>query len=172
MNSAFQVPGSTRAASDLGTWNPKRGTWKPGMATVWIPSLLRELCGGERVVEAPGRTVRQVIENLEQRCPGIRERLTENGELRPELAVSVDGTLTEIGLLQPVGERSEVHIVPALGGGADLPSHTLRAGPFPARPRHAGIFGTGPEAPTRGGVAYPARSERTRPSLEGKGAGG
>jgi molybdopterin converting factor small subunit len=87
------------------------------MATVWIPSLLRELCGGERIVEAPGRTVRQVIESLEGPCPGIRDRLVEDGELRPELAISVDGETTQIGLMQPVGETSEVHILPALGGG-------------------------------------------------------
>ncbi len=99
------------------------------MATVWIPSLLRGLCGDERIVEVPGRSVHQVIDNLEARCPGIRERLVEDGELRPELAVSVDGETTQIGLLQPVGEQSEVHILPALGGGAD--------GPTPGRPRLA-----------------------------------
>ena len=87
------------------------------MAKVWVPSLLRPLCAGERVVEVPGRTVRQVIDNLEARCPGIRARLVEDGELRPDLAVSVDGEATQIGLLQPVGEQSEVHILPALGGG-------------------------------------------------------
>ena len=88
------------------------------MAKVWIPSLLRELCGGERIVEVPGRSVRQVIANLEAHCPGIGERLIEDGELRPDLAVSVDGEATQIGLLQPVGEHSEVHILPALSGGA------------------------------------------------------
>ena len=98
------------------------------MAKVWIPSLLRELCGGERIVEVPGRSVRQVIENLEARCPGIRERLIEDGELRPDLAVSVDGETTQIGLLQPVGEDSEVHILPALGGGAGTASSPS---PFP-----------------------------------------
>jgi len=87
------------------------------MATVWIPSLLRGLCGGERIVEASGRTVRQVIDSLEGRCPGIRDRLVEDGELRPELAIAVDGETTQIGLMQPVGEQSEVHILPALGGG-------------------------------------------------------
>lgn len=87
------------------------------MATVWIPSLLRDLCSGERTVEVPGRTVRQVIDNLEERCPGIRDRLVEDGELRPELAVSVDGETTQFGLLEPVGEQSEIYILPALGGG-------------------------------------------------------
>lgn len=87
------------------------------MATVWIPSLLRDLCGGERIVDVEGRTLRQVIAALDQRCPGLGERLVQDGELRPELAFAVDGETTEIGLLQPVGERSEVHILPALSGG-------------------------------------------------------
>lgn len=87
------------------------------MATVWIPSLLRELCGGERIVAVTGRSVREVIDNLEDHCPGIRERLVDDGELRPDLAVSVDGEATQIGLLQAVSEESEVHILPALGGG-------------------------------------------------------
>lgn len=88
------------------------------MASVWIPSLLRDLCDGERVVQAPGRTVREVIENLEARCPGIRARIVQDGDLRPELAISVDGETTQIGLLQPVSANAEVHILPALGGGA------------------------------------------------------
>lgn len=79
--------------------------------------MLRGLCGGERIVEVPGQTVRQVIDSLEGRCPGIRDRLVEDGDLRPELAIAVDGETTQIGLMQPVGEQSEVHILPALGGG-------------------------------------------------------
>lgn len=88
------------------------------MATVWIPSLLRGYCGDRRIVEASGRSVREVIDGLEAQCPGIRARLLEDGELRPELAISVDGETTQIGLMQPVAEASEVHILPALGGGA------------------------------------------------------
>jgi hypothetical protein len=88
------------------------------MATVWIPSLLRGLCGGVGTVEVGGRTLRQVIENLEAACPGIRARLLEDGDLSPDLAFAVDGETTQIGLLQPGGETSEVHILPALGGGA------------------------------------------------------
>ena len=93
---------------------PDPGVW---MATVWIPSLLRGLCSGAGTVEVPGRTLRQVIENLEAACPGIGARLLEDGELNLDLAFAVDGETTQIGLLQPVGESSEVHILPALGGG-------------------------------------------------------
>lgn len=88
------------------------------MATIWIPSLLRPLAGGAETVAVPGRTVRELLDNLEARYPGIRHRLLEGGELRPGLAVSVDGTVAVEGLLARVHEHSEVFILPAIGGGA------------------------------------------------------
>jgi hypothetical protein len=87
------------------------------MATVFIPSLLQGLCKGERRVEVAGATVRQVINNLDQVCPGIKARIIEDEGLIPGISVAVDGEVTEIGLLQPVSERSEIHILPAIGGG-------------------------------------------------------
>ena len=87
------------------------------MPVVWIPSLLRELTGGRDTVTVPGATVRQVIEELERLHPGLRERLCEGGELRPGLAVVVDGQVARLGPRAPVGPESEVHFLPALGGG-------------------------------------------------------
>jgi len=89
------------------------------MAKVWVPSLLRTLCDGRSIVEVEGRTLRQVVENLDAACPGIRARLIEDGELRPELAVAVDGEVTDLGLLQQVREASEIQILPAIGGGME-----------------------------------------------------
>lgn len=88
------------------------------MATVWIPSLLRDLTGGRDTVTAEGATVRQVIDALECSFPGIRERLCDANGLRPGIAVAVDTQVARLGLSQPVGERSEVHFLPAVSGGA------------------------------------------------------
>jgi hypothetical protein len=33
------------------------------MPSIWIPTLMRDLTGGEEVIQVPGQTVRQVIEN-------------------------------------------------------------------------------------------------------------
>lgn len=88
------------------------------MPVVWIPSLLRGLCGGQRQVRVAGATLREVIEALEAACPGVRERLLDGDRLRPELQLSVDGQVATLGLRQPVREESEVHILPAVGGGA------------------------------------------------------
>jgi molybdopterin synthase sulfur carrier subunit len=87
------------------------------MAVVWIPALLRELTGGQESVTVPGETVRQVIENLERAYPGIEARLCEDGRLRPNVSVAVDGRVSRQGLRQRLAETSEVHFLPAISGG-------------------------------------------------------
>ncbi len=87
------------------------------MPTVYIPTLLQTFTGGKSAVEVEGATVRQVIDNLEQAYPGIRERLVDQGKLRPNISVAVDGEVTPMGLLEAVGPRSEVHFVAAIKGG-------------------------------------------------------
>ena len=88
------------------------------MAVVWIPALLRELTGGDRTATIPGATLRQVIENLDARYPGMQDRLLDDeGHLRPEIAAAIDGETEHYGMLEKVGETSEVHFIPAIGGG-------------------------------------------------------
>jgi molybdopterin synthase sulfur carrier subunit len=87
------------------------------MAVVWIPSLLRDLTGGQQTVTVPGTTVREVIAELNRLFPGIELRLCENDDLRPGLAVAVDGQLASSGLFEPVGMNSELHFLPVVGGG-------------------------------------------------------
>lgn len=87
------------------------------MATVWIPSLLRELTGGKETVIVSGANVHQVIEALDRVFPGIKDSLCERDELRSGIAVAVDGQMASLGLMQPVAEGSEVHFLPAIGGG-------------------------------------------------------
>lgn len=87
------------------------------MATVWIPSLLRPLTGGQRQVTAPGATVGEVIDALEATYPGMRERLCQGDRLQSSIAIAVDGVTAANGLLEPVRPDSELHIVPAIGGG-------------------------------------------------------
>ncbi|MXZ87359.1 MAG: MoaD/ThiS family protein [Dehalococcoidia bacterium] len=89
------------------------------MATVFIPSLLEGLTGGARTVEVSGRNLRQVINALDERFPGMKERLLdEDGALIPEIMAAIDGETNHLGLLQPVTETTEIQFVPAIGGGA------------------------------------------------------
>lgn len=87
------------------------------MATAFIPTLLQPLTGGKSEVEVPGATVAEVIDNLERAWPGIGDRLMDAGRLRPNISVAVDGEVSPMGLLEPVGESSEVHFVAAIKGG-------------------------------------------------------
>ena len=87
------------------------------MAIVWIPSLLRDLTGGEEKVTAPGKTVRLVIENLEKTYPGIEARLCQDGQLRPNISVVVDGQVSQQRMRQQLAKTCEVHFLPAISGG-------------------------------------------------------
>jgi molybdopterin synthase sulfur carrier subunit len=86
---------------------------------VWIPSLLQSLTRGEDKITVPGATVQELIDNLEVRYPGVKERLCDRGELRPHIAVAIDGDVSPEGLEQDVQESSEVHFIPALSGGME-----------------------------------------------------
>ena len=87
------------------------------MATVYIPTMLLPVTGGVKQAQVEGRNVRQLISGLEEQFPGIRERLMEDNQVRSNLAVSIDGEIARMGLLERVGENSEVHFVPAISGG-------------------------------------------------------
>ena len=88
------------------------------MATVFIPSLMQSLTDGKHRVEIEGSSVRQIINNLDAAFPGMKERLLEEGQIKPNISVAVDGEITPLGMLEKVGEQSEVHFLPAIGGGA------------------------------------------------------
>lgn len=87
------------------------------MATVYIPTMLLPVTGGIKQVQVEATSVRQVINGLEEQFPGIRDRLMEGNQVRPNLAVSIDGEVARMGLLERVQETSEVHFVPAISGG-------------------------------------------------------
>lgn len=87
------------------------------MATVYIPTMLLPVTGGVKQTQVEARNVRQLINGLEEQFPGIRDRLIEDNQVRPNLAVSIDGEVARMGLLERVGENSEVHFVPAISGG-------------------------------------------------------
>ena len=87
------------------------------MATVFIPTMLLPVTGGVKQVQVEASSVRQVINRLEEQFPGIKDRLMEGSQVQPNLAVSIDGEIARMGLLERVQESSEVHFVPAISGG-------------------------------------------------------
>lgn len=88
------------------------------MATVFIPSLMQKLSDGKGKVLVEGATVRQIVNNLDAEYPGFKDRLVEDGRIKGNISVAIDGEITPLGMLEKVGENSEVHFLPAIGGGA------------------------------------------------------
>lgn len=88
------------------------------MATVVVPALLRKLTDGKERVTAYGRNVGQIIADLDRQFPGLRDQLLQDGDIKPSIAVSIDGEMGTAGVLDPVGEASEVFFIPAIGGGS------------------------------------------------------
>ena len=78
---------------------------------------MQELSNGEQRVNVQGNNVRQVIDNLDAVYPGFKERLTEDGRVKPNISVAIDGEITPLGMLEKVREDSEVHFLPAISGG-------------------------------------------------------
>ena len=89
------------------------------MPVVWLPPRLQRLAGGQQNVQIAGHTVRQIVDNLEHAFPGMLDELYDAEEdiLMPGMAVVIDGETSQLGLLAHVREDSEVHFLPALGGG-------------------------------------------------------
>lgn len=84
-----------------------------------IPSQLRQLTGGEGMAQIDAGTVGAIIMELENKYPGIAERLLDNGELRRFINVYIDGEDIRFaeGLETQVPDGAEVSIVPAVAGG-------------------------------------------------------
>jgi molybdopterin converting factor small subunit len=89
------------------------------MSVVRIPPTLRAEVGGERQVEASGETVRDVLEDLTDRHPALRERIWEDGGVAEFVNVYVDGedVRTLGGLETPVRDASTLILLPAMAGG-------------------------------------------------------
>jgi sulfur-carrier protein len=87
------------------------------MAIVVIPALLRKYTGGKDRIVVSGRNVGQLLDDLERQFPGLREHVLEDGDIKPSIAISIDGDMSTGGVLEPVRDSSEVFILPAIGGG-------------------------------------------------------
>ncbi len=89
------------------------------MKTVRIPPTLRSETGGKREVHAIGGTVRELLDDLMSRFPGLRSQLVDEDEIAPFVNVYVEGedVRTLEGLETEVHEGSTVILLPAMAGG-------------------------------------------------------
>ncbi len=88
--------------------------------TVRIPTPLRTLTGGAEAVIADGKTVRDVIDDLEAKHPGMKERLMDEKGVRRfvNLYVGDEDIRFLDGLETEVKDGEEVSVVPAIAGGS------------------------------------------------------
>ena len=87
------------------------------MADVHLPPTLPPLFPGlPRQLDLDAATVDEAIERLNDRWPGLRDRLCESGPaLRPHINVFVDRE--RAGLDSEIGAGSRVDVIAAISGG-------------------------------------------------------
>lgn len=86
---------------------------------VRIPTQLRDATGGAATADAEGATVGEVLDSLYGRFAELRDRITEDGDLRRFVNVYVGGEDVRFldGLDTGVADGDEVTILPAVAGG-------------------------------------------------------
>ena len=87
--------------------------------TVKIPTQLRAATGGESTVEVTGATVGEALDAVFAAHGELRERITQDGDLRRFVNVYVSGEDIRFqqGLETAINEGDEVTILPAVAGG-------------------------------------------------------
>jgi len=84
---------------------------------VRIPTPLRSYTAGEKVVDAQGATVDEVLGDLDRQFPGLRFRVVdEQGRLRTHMKVFVAQESVR-DLATPLDGLEEITLMQALSGG-------------------------------------------------------
>ena len=85
-------------------------------ATVYLPSSLRALFpGAPRHLAVSASTVAELIDGLDSRWPGMRERICHAGAIRDFVHVYVNGERATLETAVP--DRATIHVIPAMAGG-------------------------------------------------------
>ncbi len=90
------------------------------MATVFIPTPLRHLTGGEAKIAVEGATIAEAMASISEHYPGFDDKLVgDDGEVKRFIKVFVNNTeiSTLKGIQTPVAPDDEISIVPAMAGG-------------------------------------------------------
>lgn len=87
---------------------------------VRIPASLRKLTENKTEIEGNGKTVQELIEDLEKKFPGMKDRLCdETGKIRRFINIYVNEQ--DIRFLEnentKLKDSDEVSIIPAIAGG-------------------------------------------------------
>jgi MoaD family protein len=89
------------------------------MVTVRLATPLRKFSQGKPEIEAKGKTLREVILNIDSSSPGFAERILENNEIKRFVNIYVNNQDVRMGdgLDTKVDEKDVISILPAVSGG-------------------------------------------------------
>ena len=87
---------------------------------VRVPTVLRKHTEGERTVSGEGGTLRELVDDLAARYPGLREALIgQDGQLNRYVQTYVNDEDVRFlgGIETPLADGDQVSILPAVAGG-------------------------------------------------------
>ncbi len=89
-------------------------------ATLRVPTPLQKLTKNQAKVKVSSANIRELIEDLEKRFPGIKERICDQtGKIRRFINIYVNEE--DVRFLQqeetPLKDGDEISIIPAIAGG-------------------------------------------------------
>lgn len=89
--------------------------------TIKIPTPLRRVTKGQDTVALEGKNLQEVLDQMEQRFPGVKERIVDakSGQLHRFVNIYVNGEDIRFlqGLQTSLKDGDEISIVPAVAGG-------------------------------------------------------
>tara|TARA_B110000438_G_scaffold59359_1_gene59507 strand:+ start:5863 stop:6132 length:270 start_codon:yes stop_codon:yes gene_type:complete len=89
------------------------------MANIKIPTPLRNLTDNLTSVEIDGNKIFEIIDNLENKFPGVKSKIMMDGELKHFVNIYINGEDIRYlnSLSTDVNKTDEISIVPAVAGG-------------------------------------------------------
>ena len=79
------------------------------MIKVFLPYRTRKLFDLPVEVNAEGNNLRNLIEFLDKKYPGLKQELVDEEKLKPTISAVIDGRTTRLGLIQKLENVSELY---------------------------------------------------------------
>ncbi|MAX12338.1 MAG: molybdopterin synthase sulfur carrier subunit [Chloroflexi bacterium] len=89
------------------------------MANVKIPTPLRQLTDNMTSVDVEGANVIELIDNLDNKFPGVKDKIMEDNSLKHFVNIYINGEDIRYidSLNTEIKDNDEISIVPAVAGG-------------------------------------------------------
>jgi molybdopterin converting factor small subunit len=82
------------------------------LARLILDGTLRQLAGGDSIVEIDAQNIKQLLRILGERYPEMAPHLEHDS-----FAVAIDGEIFQDVWFAPIQPDSEIHLIPAIRGG-------------------------------------------------------